>query len=197
MPNLDWYKKLYGKEYTPIVPDGFNITHGTYTSSRNFTATSGIDTVTVTVNRVSFIPFPVYGQMTVNRAGICVSSALAGSCVVGIYTDIGGLPGTLIVKSAPINTAFATSAFGALDEQVTLPPGMYWLASTFSTASGVFCIGNTIGMSFLIGNDVNSFPLNAGGFKLDAITYPTLPTNVIQSNLTNAFNPPNVCLTTV
>jgi hypothetical protein len=195
MPNLDWYKKLYGVEYSTSTPDGSaDKIHGGYARGRYYSSLSTVTTTAVAPNRVLFYPFPVFSQFTVERVSINVTTALAGNCVVGIYDDNAGAPSNLIAFSAQINTDTVGTRTALLNEQITLPTDIYWIATNFSSASSVTTSPNNHGLSPWIGSA--NFVVNNVGYRFDA-TFPALPPLVVYSTLVDAFSVPIVCLQSI
>ena len=192
MTNLDWYKEVYGVAYSTSTPDGSaDSIHGGYARGRWYSSCSTVTTAAVAPNRVLFYPFPVFSQLTVERVAINVTAALAGNCIIGIYTDKAGAPDVLIANSGQISTSAIGSFTSLLNEQITLPPGIYWIATNFSSACSVTLSPNNHGLFPWVGS--LGFVVNNTGYRFDA-TFPALPSKVVYSTLVDAFSVPMVCL---
>ena len=113
-----------------------------YASGRFYGLPKGItpaNTITVTS---TLYAYPVYipTTITVKTLSLSVTTGQTGGAFyMGIYSDIGGVPGNLIATSG---SQIATSGAGIVvytptAGSVVLPPGWYWLATEF-TASGTY-----------------------------------------------------------
>jgi len=86
-------------------------------------------------------PYAITGAATIKTIGLNTTTGqTGGGAFVGIYADNGaGYPGKLIAASANSAALIATSGAAVQNftptAAITLPSGLYWLASIFTAAS--------------------------------------------------------------
>lgn len=93
-------------------------------------------------------PFIVTTRRAFDRIGINVTAAGGSTAVVrlGIYTNNGGIPGT-VVSGSEGTVAVATTGAKELTISVTLDPGVYWLAAVGQVnASGCTVTAYNVGV---------------------------------------------------
>jgi hypothetical protein len=130
-------------------------------------------TATVTINSLYAQPISVVG--TVNRIGIEVTTGVAGGCRLGLYSNLNGLPGTLLVDAGIIDTT-ATAIVEATISDTILRGEWVWMVSVFSAAAVVRT--GTVGSTMFAGSSTPSAGIKAltGGFTYGALpaTAPTV-----------------------
>ena len=86
-----------------------------------------MSTAATSANNLDMLPFYVPDSQTFDRIAINVTTLSAGSARLGIYADTGGVyPGELLVDAGEVDTGTAGIKWCAIN--VTLLPGLYWLA---------------------------------------------------------------------
>lgn len=81
--------------------------------------------IPISANYLHASPFPIAVQMTFDRIGIYVYYTGAGVSRLGIYTDDGCYPASLVLDAGTVNVATAGWKEIAIDQ--TLTPGLYWI----------------------------------------------------------------------
>ena len=71
---------------------------------------------------------------TLQSLGAYIDSGAAGSCRFGCYADAAGLPGTLVAQTPSFSAANGICSAPVISP-VTLPPGFYWIAAQFTSAT--------------------------------------------------------------
>lgn len=80
---------------------------------------------------------PIYlPNQTIDRIGIETTAGTAGNCRVGLYTNVDGMPGTLIIDGGAINTA-SSAVLEATISATTLPAAWVWMAAIFDATPTV------------------------------------------------------------
>lgn len=109
-------------------------------------------TMITAIDKLHAFTFLWLGGGTVDNIGVAVKTAAGTKFRLGIYEDIGGYPGSLIIATGdlvPVNSTWVSASIPAID----LPVGWYWL--------GVLCDG---GVTFQSGH-VNSSLQGIGGMS--------------------------------
>lgn len=122
----------------------------------------------VLANRVYFQPIILANQV-VDRIGIEVTTGAAGNCRLGLYTNSGGMPGSLILDCGTVDTtsiATVEASFTAL----TLPPAWVWMAAVFD-ATPTCRICSAVGCDILGASAVGTPSRSISA----SFTYGTLP----------------------
>lgn len=128
-------------------------------------------TFVVTANRICAMPFYIGVARTITEVAISVSVAAAGNCLIGIYNDASGRPGTKVVESSAISTN-ATGKQTATISQA-LQAGWYWALVVFDATPTVH--GPTSVWAGM-GADNSSPPVNVRGI-FRSFTYGALPSD--------------------
>lgn len=81
--------------------------------------------IPVSADYLNASPFPIAVQMTFDRIGIYVYTTGAGVSRLGIYTDDGCYPDSLVLDAGTINVS--TGGWKEITINQTLPPGLYWI----------------------------------------------------------------------
>ena len=85
--------------------------------------------LTMTQNRIYYIPLPVPGGTSIDRIGVEVTTEIATSIVrVGAYANSGGVPSglPLFEIGTPLDSASTGAKEATIDED--LPGGLIWIA---------------------------------------------------------------------
>ena len=131
----------------------------------------GTATLALTANTLYALPFLVTKRSRWDKMNIRVTTASSGTKVrLGIYTNEGVYPKDLIVDAGELDTGSTGSKEAVID--VTLDPGLYWLALLSSGAPtlGGISAANTFGI--LGQSDVYT---TANNSLRISYTYGTLP----------------------
>jgi hypothetical protein len=94
---------------------------------------SSFSTTMVSNNIVYAIPFYYPNATTWTRIGFTTTSAANGTAIMGIYSNNGGIPGSLLLNAGSVSTS--TAADKEITISFTNPSDWIWLAIIFS-ASG-------------------------------------------------------------
>lgn len=136
---------------------------GRYYPAYNYPASSASGTTAITVNNISYYPFKIERNITIDRLSISVPNLVSGSsCRLGIYDNLDGLPHNLLLDAG----IFTTTTTGVKEATVNciLTSGWYWL--------GGIGIGNAPNLAMgvaanpeLIKMVGNTTPVFSGGFS--------------------------------
>ena len=86
-----------------------------------------MSTAATSANNLDVLPFYVPDSQAFDRIAINVTTLAAGNARLGIYADTGDVyPGGLLVDAGEVDTETAGIKWCAIN--VTLAPGLYWLA---------------------------------------------------------------------
>lgn len=106
-----------------------------------------------------FVPY----ACTITDLGIYVVTG-AGNAKFGLYSNVAGVPTTLLGSTSLVSTASSTAdASGTLTVAVSVGAGMCWAAILFSGTPTVAQYGTDGMAAFLIGGDTVSHVVKAGG----------------------------------
>jgi hypothetical protein len=108
---------------------------GTY-----YTAASNGNTLqstTLTLNAVSYIPFLVEKTQTFDRIACRTAGQVTGSGTMrlGIYNNSNKRPSTVVLDAGTVAFLAATTVYAITIDQ-TLTPGWYWLAAVMQSSGG-------------------------------------------------------------
>lgn len=165
----------------PIVPSQTsNILVPGYASGRYYTTQNIHNTITQTLaaNNLYYLPIYVANYINITAIAARVSTALAGTCRLGIYDTLNGSPNKLIVDAGTIDTS--STGVKELAVSVSLKAGWYWFtifagnASTFDSTNGMMSTG-------IIGNSVVSTSQITG--LRATLAYTTLPATATLTSL--------------
>ena len=88
---------------------------------------SGMAPLATAANTIDILPFYVPVAQSFDRVAVNVTTAAAGNARLGIYADSGAVyPGTLVLDAGVVTTG--TTGIRWLEANLTLLPGLYWLA---------------------------------------------------------------------
>lgn len=141
----------------------------------------GVTTVAagnMVANRLYIVPVFVHRSTTITKIQARVTTGVASTAVrIGIYADSGNKPGTLVVDGGTASTV-TSSTDAQVTVNVTIGPGLYWMAAVFNGAPGMTCIATTAGTY-----GKSSAAANFTGLYR-SFTYGTLPSNETASTWT-------------
>ena len=151
---------------------------GYWTSNAITTLATSSGTYTANVLRAH--PLLVYQRESINTIGVSVTTAAAGHCRYGIYSDNGtGYPSTLISGSDKLLSPNATGIISATySPKITLTAGKYWEAYSCDVAPSVTAIA--VGaVPNVMGSKSTDFTVQGTGWNKSPYTYPVsgLPTS--------------------
>jgi hypothetical protein len=112
---------------------GIRTAFTSYYSPLNLLASTAASAVVA--NRPYYVPFYL-GPAVVDRISINVTAGSAGNCRLALYTNVNGMPGSLIVDAGAANTtsiALVELSFTA----VTLPDDFFWAMAHFDATPTV------------------------------------------------------------
>ena len=118
-------------------------------------------TLLTTVSTIYAYPLYIPGNVAIKAISLdSTTGQTGGAGHVGIYADNGGAPGALVTGSdsgalAATSTAIATKTYSS---PLSLSPGWYWLASTFTASSTMPTVG---ALASAYTNEVNAEQGNA------------------------------------
>ena len=140
----------------------------------------------IPANRLYYMPFCL-PQITVDRILIEVTTGLAGSARLGLYTNLNGMPDQLIVDAGAVDTS-AVGIIEASFSPIALP-GWCWVAVVLNAAATLrISASNNNGWLLGIANLASS----AKGLEA-AFTYGALPTTAPAPTVFST-GCPTVCL---
>lgn len=125
------------------IPMGPSFPFVAYVSGRYYLVGSpNNSTFTVAANTIYGMPFIAMRKVTFTKAGLQVSSGVAGNAHIGIYSNIanGFGPGALLQDFGAVSTA-SPGAQEITGLSIPLNPGLYWMAALFSAAPTVLTCG--------------------------------------------------------
>lgn len=100
-------------------------------SSSNFTVTAG---------RVYYIPVIIPSTRTVTDLVVQVKTLSAGNVRMGLYTDSGGVPSSLVYTAGTASTG--TTGYKYINNSQSVTAGLYWIAVQFDATPAMEQIGN-------------------------------------------------------
>lgn len=112
-----------------------------YSAQRGTLAASG---AAVAADLLYAVPIYVAQRATISDLMLRVTTGVAGNAKVGIYDSVAGGPGARLAELAtPASTGTAATVVAALTANITLNPGLYWLAAIFSAAPSCTTISSS------------------------------------------------------
>lgn len=101
----------------------------------------------MTLDRQSFTAFPVGETQSFDRIGLQVTSGVASSVIrLGVYnSDDDGFPSTVNVDAGTVDSSTTGNKDATIN--ITLTPGLYWIASCLQVAAGVSAKMGNVGIS--------------------------------------------------
>lgn len=150
-------------------------------------AAGALTTVTHTADTLFATPIFIPATITYTTLGIEVTTASSGSVRLGIYTDNGGVPNTLVVDGGATFTS-TPAQFRSVTISQVLSPGWYWLASLTSVSPTVRALTQSSGlhlMGFSSGTDTTVH----GGWSVSK-AYGALPSTFTGGGALLTTNPP-------
>lgn len=97
-------------------------------------------TVTVTAGRVYYIPVIIPTTRTVTDLVANVTTLAAGNLRMGLYTDSGGVPSSLVYTAGTASTG--TTGYKHINNSQSVTAGLYWIALQFDATPTLERIGN-------------------------------------------------------
>ncbi len=197
---LTRYRWLYGKSKALLIvtlilalticafiPAAISAATGTFGNTGNGTNTGGLVDVLIATK------YTLTEDAVVNQIG--GYAATAGNWKLGIYSDNGGLPGTLLAANNNVNPVVAGSNTFSIGP-VFLTAGTYWLAILTDTANRRYESGAANQASYIIGYGFsNSLPASfgtpTGTQNNDYVEFASYST-AIPTTITVACDPPVV-----
>lgn len=166
-------------QFVPFDPSSINTAitnildsgHIGYRTTRYYPAynlpTSVISgTTSLALNNISYYPFKIDKNITIDRLAISVPVSVASSsCRLGVYTNLNGLPNTLLLDAGIFTTA--TTGIKEATVNCALASGWYWLAGLAITAvpNLALATGVTPEVVKLMGNAAASFSAGFVGYR--------------------------------
>lgn len=123
---------------------------------------------TISANSIYYQPIAITG--TVNRIGIEVTTGSAGAARLGLYTNNGGIPGTLILDCGTVDTTNVAIVEATIADTVLRGEWM-WMA-VVSNATPACRIG-AVGAAMIAGSSTPSVGIRA---YVGTLAYAALPT---------------------
>lgn len=153
-------------------------------------------TLSLTNNRLHYIPFQVTESVTFTRIGINVSTAASGAGIrLGIYNSSSGAPSSLLLDAGTVSAATTGEKEITISQAMT--PGWYWLAmvtdnaAVWVTAENGASSGDTVRVNLGVATGAG----NGVVYVFHAFTYGSLPSSASSlSDMTGASNPPRIWL---
>lgn len=108
-------------------------------------------TAAMGVNTVYYQPISITG--TVNRIGIEITTGVAGAARLGLYSNSGGIPGTLILDAGTVDITSIALVEATIADTV-LRGEWVWLAVVSNAAATCRC--GTVGSSMIVGSNTPS-----------------------------------------
>jgi hypothetical protein len=128
----------------------------------------GAANAAVTAGTLYSHPLMIWSSMTVRGLYVRVVTGVASTnCMSAIYSNVSGLPGTLLGYTASASTASsASNAGGALvGGNLTLAAGMYWAATICNGAPTLFdVVSSDAQFNSMVGTNVGTSGNLAGTF---------------------------------
>lgn len=87
-------------------------------------------TFAVSANTMYALPFVLYRKTTFSAISAQVTSLHASNMRMGIYADLDGLPGGLVLDAGEVSAG--STGVKDISVSLTLDPGVYWLASVYA-----------------------------------------------------------------
>lgn len=156
---------------------GARTSPATYYIPATFIATSG--TAAIVANVMYFVPFLIPGGVF-DRIGVEVTTGVAGAARLGLYTNSGGNPASLILDCGTVDVTsngIVEASFTAL----TLPNDWVWAAIVANAAPTLRSGGQ--GSQGLLGA---AAPGTAAKGLSQSFTYGALPASAAASSISNA-----------
>lgn len=122
------------------------MTHPGYVSGRTYGAQRGQTSGSFTASADTLYAIPIHVAQRVTIASLClyIGTAATGNVRLGVYANAGGAPAAKLAElAAPASTGTVGGVQAALAANLTLAPGVYWLAALYSAAPTGTGIGST------------------------------------------------------
>lgn len=135
-----------------------------------------------TANRGYMVPLIVKATSTFDRVAVVVSTAASGSTArIALYgSDTNGEPSTLIGDYGTVSSAIVGVKEITFGSVLTLTPGLYWIAVSCSTVTGLVVVGinsRSRALQDNVGLTAAQLPTSTA-FGTDYIWYTTLSSGV-------------------
>ena len=139
---------------------------------------SGTGTFSCSTNAFRLFPFYPKNAMTVSNIYVNVSTAGSGSGFIGIYSDLNGVPNTLLAETSSFQLTTGTRT-------ITLPftftgGTIYWIG-VLTTTSAVLTATNLLPIINIgVADPITSFVPRYSGYARNSVT--SLPTTITMAN---------------
>lgn len=101
-------------------------------------AIGAISPLAVSANVLVAYPLFIARAVSITKLGFQVTTLASGNARVGLYNDVNGQPGTLVVESGALSVS-TTGVKEATVASTPLVPGLYWIAFVTDVAPSVNC----------------------------------------------------------
>jgi len=160
------------------LPGGSDVAWERYARPQRYytmsaTACTAPTTLALTANRLYALPFLISGTHTFIRIAIAVSTLLAGTARLGIYSNTTGdvYPNALILDAGEVSTS--TTGLKEIVINWSPTPGLYWLSLVSSVACTVRAVA-VAGAMPILGLDATLAAAHGDSWYV-AYTYGVLP----------------------
>lgn len=123
---------------------------------------------TISANSIYYQPISITG--TINRIGIEVTTGVAGAARLGLYTNSGGIPGTLILDCGTVDVTSIALVEATIADTVFRGEWI-WMAAVSNV--GPACRSGTVGSTQFAGSSTPSAGIRG---YVGSFTYGVLPT---------------------
>jgi hypothetical protein len=108
-------------------------------------------TATISANSIYYQPISISG--TVNRIGIEITTGSAGAARLGLYSNNGGIPGTLILDCGTVDTTSIALVEATIADTVLRGEWMWMAVVSNATPT---CRSGTVGSAMVAGSSTPS-----------------------------------------
>jgi hypothetical protein len=153
--------------------------------SADTSSTGGLST-----SGITYVPFRVYSQIQLLRLAVyCSSSSSNGNAIIGIYSNLNGLPEDLVIDGG--NLIITTPGVKEAITSYSAKRAWYWFAGITSQAPYLYCGLSFVGNNHIFGQTTpSSITVNCA--LRNAGSYASLPAKAPKDNLsfiTGNFSP--------
>jgi hypothetical protein len=122
---------------------------------------------TISANSIYYQPISITG--TINRIGIEITTGSAGAARLGIYSNNGGIPGTLILDCGTVDTTNIAIVEATIADTV-LRGEWIWMAAVSNATPA--CRAGTVGSQMIAGSSTPSAAIRG---YVGSLAYAALP----------------------
>lgn len=160
---------------------------GTYFGPTNFSRDAETN-LTVTSNRLYALPIFVPQDSTYTGIGISVTTIGGSSARLGIYENLGGVPGDLLLDAGTVPTTTTGAKEISISEDLT--SGWYWLTMVFNGAATISATDTNINVLPILGGANGGGSITAHYYT--AHTFGALPAafGVVTAETSSSVNCP-------